>query len=96
MSSPVRRFVVCLRAEDAADLQVRKLYELHSDAVAADRGYIRIVDDSGEDYLYPAEWFAAVELPRAVERALASTRASASETERGDKPLPRTAPTRRR
>jgi hypothetical protein len=57
MSTPVRHFVACMRAEDGGDLQVRKLYELRPDSVAADRGYVRIVDDSGEDFLYPAEWF---------------------------------------
>jgi hypothetical protein len=33
--------------------------------------YVRVVDESGEDYLYPADYFVAVELPREAERALA-------------------------
>ena len=64
MSITARHFVACLRSEDEGDLQVRKLYEVRADASASDRGYLRIIDDSGEDYLYPAEWFVPVVLSR--------------------------------
>ena len=65
-------YVVCVRAEDAEDLKVRKLYRVLPDESAAARGYLRVVDESGEDYLYPAEWFVTVEVPEEAERALAA------------------------
>ena len=49
----------------------RKLYEQIPDARAGEDGYVRVVDESGEDYLYPADYFVAVDLPREAERALA-------------------------
>jgi len=56
------------------------------DASAAEDGYVRIVDDSGESYLYPEAYFAAVDLPAAVEREL----------RRADDGSPRRAGSRRR
>lgn len=70
MSRSSRRFVVCLRCEDEDDLQVRKLYELIPDEAASEHGQVRIMDDSGEDYLYPASWFAPVEMSSSAEQAL--------------------------
>lgn len=65
-------FVVCLNADDyAASLEPRKLYRTVADAKAAARGLIRVVDESGEDYLYPSARFAAVALPKSVRDALA-------------------------
>ena len=49
----------------------RKLYEQLPDPRAAKDGYVRVIDESGEDYLYPADYFVAVDLPREAERALA-------------------------
>ncbi len=66
------RFVVCVRNEDCEDLEVRKIYQVLLDEAAAEDGYIRVVDESGEDYLYPASYFFAVELPQAAEEALLS------------------------
>ena len=66
------RFVVCVRNEDCEDLEVRKIYQVLTDEAAAEDGYIRVVDESGEDYLYPASYFFAVELPQAAEEALLS------------------------
>ncbi len=64
-------FVVCVRNEGyAAALEVRKLYPLLSDAAAATLHYVRIIDESGEDYLYPEDYFIAVELPQAVKDVL--------------------------
>ena len=50
---------------------LRKLYEHLPDDAAAQEGYVRVVDESGEDYLYPTTYFVAVNLPRDAERALA-------------------------
>ena len=54
-------------------LEVRKIYQILPDAEAATQGYVRIVDESGEDYLYPAAYFIAIDLPRAVQAALLNT-----------------------
>ncbi len=64
------RFAVCIRNDEAEDLQPRKIYQVLPDNVAAAEGYLRVVDESGEDYLYPEEYFFPIELPKDVERAL--------------------------
>jgi hypothetical protein len=65
------RFVVCIdNAKYPVSLELHKIYRVLADADAARDGDVRIVDESGEDYLYPAEWFAAVELPRRVKSSL--------------------------
>jgi hypothetical protein len=56
-------------------LELHKIYRVVRDALAMRDGDVRIIDESGQDYLYPAEWFAAVELPRRVKTSL--TRRSA-------------------
>lgn len=66
------RFVLCIRNEDCEDLEPRKLYLLLPDKVAAADGYLRVIDESGEDYLYPQEYFLSIELPKAAEKALLS------------------------
>jgi hypothetical protein len=53
-----------------ASLELHKIYRVLPDADAARDGDIRVIDESGEDYLYPAEWFATVDLPRRVRRSL--------------------------
>lgn len=66
-------YVVCLRNDDyAASLEPRKLYPVLPDAAAEKHGLIRVIDESGEDYLYPAGLFIAVRLPQSVTRAIAA------------------------
>ena len=65
------RFAVCIRNDGyPGSLEPRKLYQVVSDADAAATGQLRIIDESGEDYLYPSEYFLAVELPDRIEAAL--------------------------
>ena len=65
------RFAVCINNADyPASLELHKIYRVLADAAAARDGDVRIVDESGEDYLYPAEWFAALDLPRRVKSSL--------------------------
>ncbi len=65
------RFVVCIKNKSyEASLEVGKLYRMVPDPEAARHGYLRIVDESGEDYGYSAERFFAVDLPKPLERAL--------------------------
>jgi len=56
-----------------ASLERRKIYISIGDAVAERRGLIRVVDESGEDYLYPSEFFAEIKLPAKLARALATS-----------------------
>ena len=56
-------FVVCVQAAGyAASLELRKVYRTVPDPEAARRGLLRVVDESGEDYLFPKECFETVEL----------------------------------
>ena len=67
------RFVVCLDNDGyRASLEVGKLYRMILDDEAAAHGYVRVIDESGEDYAFAAKRFHPVELPQAVERALLS------------------------
>ena len=65
-------FVVCVDNTDyPASLERRKIYQVLPDEQAAQNSLVRVVDESGEDYLYPAEYFLAVDLPQPVQQALA-------------------------
>ena len=66
------KFVICLRNDECIDLEVRKVYPVLPDAAAAKDGYLRVVDESGEDYLYPANYFVPVEVPLAARRVLST------------------------
>ena len=70
-SSPQRSFVVCVRNEGyEASLELHKIYRVLPDPDAETDGDIRVVDESGEDYLYPADWFVPIEVPDAVQASL--------------------------
>jgi hypothetical protein len=70
-STSRKHFAVCVCNDGyRASLELRKLYVVLEDDFAAEHRMMRIVDESGEDYLYPASYFVAVELPRSVERTL--------------------------
>ncbi len=70
-SRKAKRFVVCLsNAGYAASLDVRKIYVSLPDEIAEKRGMLRVIDESGEDYLFPSSRFAAIDLPKDVERAI--------------------------
>lgn len=71
------RYGVCVENRgNAASLEVRKIYRLLDDPAAEDRGLVRVVDESGEDYLYPARFFVPIELPREAARAFSRKSAS--------------------
>lgn len=59
---PTTRFAVCVQNDDCEDLELRNLYQVLPDEAAAADGLLRVIDESGEDYLYPAECFLALEL----------------------------------
>jgi hypothetical protein len=64
-------FAVCIKNKGyPASLELGKIYRVLPDEEAAKEGHVRVVDESDEDYLYPAKWFVEVRLPQAVTRAL--------------------------
>lgn len=66
-----RRYAVCIRNQgNEASLERNKLYVVLSDRRAEADGLVRVIDEDGEDYLYPADWFVAVEVPKVVELSL--------------------------
>jgi len=66
------KFVICVKNDEyPASLELRKLYPRLPDADAARHGQIRVVDESGEDYLYPQDYFVDIDLPAEVERTIA-------------------------
>ena len=71
MPKAKRKFVVCISNSGyAASLEPRKVYLSIADADAERHAMLRVVDESGEDYLYPKRLFVAVDVPRSVERAV--------------------------
>ena len=58
------RFALCVKNDDCEDLELRKVYALIPDKRAERDGYVRVVDESGEDYLYPESYFVFVKLSR--------------------------------
>ncbi len=62
--------MVCICNEGCGDVELRKIYKVLPDEAAAEDGYIRVIDESGEDYLYPADYFLAIELSKDLEKAL--------------------------
>jgi hypothetical protein len=68
--NPTPRFAVCVVSDDPDLLTPRMIYQVLPDDSAARSNYVRVIDNEGEDYLYPAKYFVFVDLPRAVERAI--------------------------
>jgi hypothetical protein len=74
MSDTQDRYLLCVKNEGyAASLQVRTIYRMLSDPSAESHGMVRVVDDSEEDYLFPANFFVPIEVPEAAARAFAET-----------------------
>ena len=69
MARALNGLVVCIKNEGySVSLERRKLYVTLPDAEAIKHGQFRVIDESGEDYLYPQEFFVAVELPQSLRR----------------------------
>jgi hypothetical protein len=67
-----REFVLCVKNDDCDDLERRKVYRVLPDKKADKDGYLRVIDESGEDYLYPASYFIRVQLPQEAEQAISA------------------------
>ena len=63
-------YVLCIENKDCDDLEKRKVYQILSDEDASKEGYLRVIDESGEDYLYPESYFVHVQLPPEAQEAL--------------------------
>ena len=74
---PAGSFALCVEDGGMEDLETRKIYEVLPDGEASREGYVRVIDESGEDYIYPADLFVPIKLPALVARRLRS-RAKAS------------------
>ncbi len=70
-------FVLCIRNEGCDDLEVRKAYRRLEDRQAAKDRHVRIIDESGEDYLYPEDYFVPMKLPASVSGLLLRGRGNA-------------------
>jgi hypothetical protein len=70
-ASPSKRFVVCVHNDGyEASLERNKIYVVLPDAAALKHGQLRVIDESGEDYLFAADRFVAIEVPAAVKASL--------------------------
>lgn len=63
-------FALCVEDGGMEDLEVRKVYQVLPDREASREGYVRVIDDSGDDYIYPSELFVLVKLPPAIVQRL--------------------------
>ena len=71
MNKRATGFVVCIRNEGyEVSLELRKIYQVIPDTSAARHQLLKVIDESGEDCLYPQSFFLPLELPRAVEKAV--------------------------
>ncbi len=63
-------FALCIENKDCEGLEKRKVYQVVPDEESEKEGYLRIIDESGEDYLYPQSYFIIVQLPLKAQEAL--------------------------
>jgi len=64
------QFAICIHTDDPDLLTPRMIYEVLPDESAAKSNYIRVIDNEGEDYLYPADYFVFVNFPQTIEQTL--------------------------
>ncbi len=73
MSEPLHQYVICINNTNCEDLELRKIYRVLPDERALQENYLRIIDESGEDYLYPEAFFAPIRLPSRTKAKLELT-----------------------
>ena len=72
MLEQMPRYVLCVKNDSyEASLEPRKIYRVVEDAKASAKALVRVIDESGEDYLYPAEFFVPIEIPEEAAPAFA-------------------------
>ena len=89
MSTRRTGFALCIENRGAEDLEIRKVYRVLPDKAATATGYLRVIDESGEDYLYPDDYFVPLELPPVARRAMTVHRQSTRRRRSPNKPLQR-------
>lgn len=71
VKSKTHHFVVCICNDKyPASLEIRKIYEILPDPSATEHQQVRVIDESGEDYLYPMDYFVPIELSKSIEDAV--------------------------
>ena len=71
---PDDRFVLCIKNDGyQASLERRKIYRLIADSQAESKGMLRLVDESGEDYLFPSDYFVPIQVPTEASVAFADS-----------------------
>jgi len=71
MNESLKQFAVCVRNEEHEEsLELRKIYEVLEDPTAEKHNMMRVIDEEGEDYLYPRDWFMPIELPQNIANAI--------------------------
>src|ERR1700674_5112953 len=90
MSTREKGFAICVENRGAEDLDIRKVYRVLHDKGAVATGYVRVVDESGEDYLYPADYFVFIALPQKAKRAWTARGSPAMRRSSSNKSLQRT------
>ncbi len=69
--NPVPRFAICIdNSEYPVSLELHKVYRVLPDKEASLDGDLRIIDESGEDYLYPADYFVLLDVPKEIVQIL--------------------------
>ena len=93
-----KQFVICIdNSGYPASLELHKVYTVLPDETAAEDDFIRVIDESGEDYLYAAKRFVHVTLPEQVRKSVVRrVRESTMLANKGLQPTPRTQKTRAR
>jgi len=64
------KYALCIENKDCDDLEKRKIYQVIQDDDASKEGYMRIIDESGEDYIYPKAYFILIQLPHEAQEVL--------------------------
>lgn len=70
IQKPKLQFIICINTDDPDLLTPRMIYEVIPDENAAKSNYLRVVDNEGEDYLYPSDYFISVNFPHTIEQKL--------------------------
>ncbi|MEW5828378.1 MAG: hypothetical protein AB1846_05760 [Chloroflexota bacterium] len=79
-SKPVHQFAICIQSDDPDLITPRMIYEILPDESAAKSDHVRVIDNEGEDYLYPADFFLFVDFPLTVRKTLQKIPARAMTT----------------
>ena len=68
----IQEYVFCIQNNGCDDLEVRKIYRVLPNNKSEEKGLLRVIDASGEDYLYPKNYFIHVNLPNKAKEAFSN------------------------